>query len=157
MATKKKGGGGNLSRSQVVTVRFDPKLKFAAEIAARKQRRTISSFIEWVVEEAISRIEIAENSTISNVLNQVWDVEEADRFVKLALKFPDLLTYEEERLWKVLTDFEPFWKGKHGAEFPFVLHNEEHAYWDLIRFNWKTLQKIVEGEADTKDLSEVPY
>ena len=58
MVASKKGGGGNLARSQVVTVRFDPKLKFAAEMAARQQRRTISSFIEWAVDEALTNVKL---------------------------------------------------------------------------------------------------
>jgi len=154
MVAKKKGGGGNLSRSQVVTVRLDPRLKFAAELAARKQRRTISSFIEWAVEEAVAKIEVNEEMNLNKAMNRVWDVEEADRFVKLALNFPELLTYEEEKLWKLITEYKPFWT-KHGAKFTGI--KEELAYFDLIRHNWNTLQKIVAGEAGWTDLSAVPF
>ena len=41
-----KGGGAKLSRSETVTVRLDPKLRYLAELGARSQRRTVSSFIE---------------------------------------------------------------------------------------------------------------
>jgi hypothetical protein len=37
-------------------VRLDPKLRYLAELAARKQRRTVSSFIEWTIEEALKNI-----------------------------------------------------------------------------------------------------
>lgn len=143
MVAKKKGGGGNLTRSQVVTVRLDPKLKFAAELAARKQRRTISSFIEWAVEEAISRIEVREKVNVHTVMNQVWHVEDADRFVKLAFNFPELLTYEEEKIWNVIKGNKLFWKdepGENGIDFKF------------IRDNWLTIQKIVEGKATEEAL-----
>ena len=55
MATKKKRptGGGKLSRSEVVSIRLDPRLRFGAEIAAAKCRRTLSSFTEWAIEEAL--------------------------------------------------------------------------------------------------------
>lgn len=62
MEAKRKGGGGKLSRSEIVTVRLDPKLRFAVELAARKQRRTASSFIEWAVEEAIKRLPLRINA-----------------------------------------------------------------------------------------------
>ena len=91
MVAKKKGTGGNLTRSQVVTVRLDPKLKFAAELAARKQRRTISSFIEWAVEQAIEKVPVtsggieAPEKSVYDILEDVWDVEESDSLVKLAI------------------------------------------------------------------------
>ena len=155
MVAKKKGAGGSLTRSQVVTVRLDPKLKFAAELAARKQRRTISSFIEWAVEEAVTRIHVKENVNINEVMNQVWDVEDADRFVKLALNFPELLTYEEERLWKVITEYRPFWQGDYGGEYGGI--NLESAHFEVIRNNWETLQKIIAGEASPNDLIDAPF
>ncbi len=155
MVAKKKGGG-NLSRSQVVTVRLDPKLKFALELAARKQRRTISSFIEWAVEDAITKVQITENINIADLMIQVWDVEDADRFVKLALNFPELLTYEEEKLWKVITDFKPFWQGEYGAE-KYGGINEASADWANLRRYWEILQKIAAGEANTSALKEAPF
>ena len=48
---KRKGGGSKLSRSEIIQVRLDPKLRFTAELAARKHRRTLSSFVEWAVSE----------------------------------------------------------------------------------------------------------
>jgi len=144
MVAKKKGAGGNLTRSQVVTVRLDPKLKFAAELAARKQRRTISSFIEWAVEEAITRIEVKEKVNVNAVMNQVWHVEDADRFVKLAFNFPELLTYEEEKIWNVIKAYKPFWTEGFG---------ENSIDFELIRVNWVTIQQIAEGEATEKNIS----
>ena len=49
----RKGGGGKLSRSETVTVRLDPKLRYLAELAARLHRRTLSSYIEWSIKEAL--------------------------------------------------------------------------------------------------------
>ena len=50
-----KAGGGKLARSEVVTVRLDPRLRYLANLVARKQRRTLSSFIEWAIEESLTR------------------------------------------------------------------------------------------------------
>lgn len=154
MVAKKKGAGGNLSRSQIVTVRLDPKLKFAAELAARKQRRTISSFIEWAIELAIRQVDVAPSeehvTTVDEAVMNVWDVEEPDRMVKLAAYYPQLLSYEEEKIWKIIREYQPFWDGsgiKLGADVINI---------DLLRCNWETLQNIVAGEATINDLSPYP-
>lgn len=99
--TSRKGGGGKLARSETVTVRLDPKLRYLAELAARKQRRTLSSFIEWAVEHALGEVHVG-SRTIAQEASELWDVEEADRFVQLALHHPELLTFEEQQIWKAL-------------------------------------------------------
>ena len=163
MTPKKKGAGGYLSRSQVVTIRLDPKLKFAAELAARKQRRTISSFIEWSVEQAIKRVHLTfdDNNcsidTVEYALQDVWDVEEADRFVKLAIYLPSLLTYEEEQIWKLILECAHFW----AIDNPWEEINEldllrKVIHFDRIRTQWDTLHLIIKGEVSKEVLNDLP-
>ena len=57
----KRKGGSKLARSETVTVRLDPKLRYLAELAARKQRRSLSSYIEWAVEDSLSRVPLRED------------------------------------------------------------------------------------------------
>ncbi|MEO8135931.1 MAG: hypothetical protein ABI831_18380 [Betaproteobacteria bacterium] len=45
-------------KSEVVTIRLDPKLKYLAELAARKQHRSLSSYIEWAVQESLNDLEL---------------------------------------------------------------------------------------------------
>jgi len=105
-------GGGKLMRSETVTVRLDPKLRYLAELAARKQRRTLSSFIEWAIEDALKRVQLYqgggyggdESVTVEEDATRLWDVDDAERFARLAILYPDLLTYEEQQIWKLLSD-----------------------------------------------------
>jgi hypothetical protein len=158
MSAKKKGGGSNLTRSQIVTVRLDPKLKFAAELAARKQRRTISSFIEWAVEEAVEKVGLSESETIKEIMNKVWDVDEPERFIRLATSYPDLLSFDEERLWKLIQEYRHFWgEPKSNIESNPIIFNEKVLDRSLLNYNWPTLNKIISGEASYHDLSEVPF
>lgn len=90
---KRKVGGAKTSRSETVTVRLNPELRFLAEVAARKQHRTLSSFIEWAVQEATEGVSPA-----------LWDVDEADRFINMAINEPTLLTFEEQRIWKMVKE-----------------------------------------------------
>lgn len=113
--SRRKGGGGKLSRSETVTVRLDPKLRYLAELAARKQRRTVSSFIEWAVEEALCQVNLREESgdsaddysralSVGAMADGLWNVDEADRFIKLVTQFPELLTHDEQVLWKRINE-----------------------------------------------------
>src|SRR3984893_10930000 len=104
---RKRGGGGKLARSETVTVRLDPKLRYLAELAARKQRRTLSSFIEWAIEESLKSIHLSEDeysTSAASVAAELWDVDEPDRFAKLALRYPDMLTHDEQILWKLVRE-----------------------------------------------------
>lgn len=143
MAEKKRGAGGKLSRTETVTVRLDPKLKFGAEMAARKQRRTLSSFIEWAVEEALSQVTVksreCEAWSAADLMNEVWDTDEPDRFVNLAQRFPDLLTHEEQIMWKIIRE-EPWYWHTEGASL------------ELIRLDWESIKAMAHGD-DTVELA----
>jgi hypothetical protein len=104
----------NTSRSETVTVRLDPKLRYLAEIGAREQQRTLSSFIEWAVRRALTPAAMWEDEPeVSEPVGPfqpkpmwmegLWDVDEADRFFLLAAARHDLLTIPEQRLWKLFT------------------------------------------------------
>lgn len=109
-----KKGGGKLARSETVTVRLDPKLRYLAELAARKQRRTLSSFIEWAIERSLDDVAIqdskkGERSNLSLLGDKLWDVGSSERLLRLAVKCPELLTYKEQRMWKFIDEWGALW------------------------------------------------
>ena len=116
LKSSKRGGGGKLSRTETVTVRLDPKLRYLAELAARKQRRTLSSFVEWAIEEILKTIQLPEGENLASMAGALWDVDEPDRFVKLALLYPDMLTHDEQVLWKLITENGYVWRGCRAAK-----------------------------------------
>lgn len=151
--SKRKAGGGKLVRSEIVTVRLDPKLRYLAELASLKQRRTLSSFIEWAIEDCLSRVILKEaagkdpEQSVSDVASQLWDVDEADRFVKLALRFPDLLTHDEQKLWKLIRETEDLWMVKinivtraESCDF-----DEESFRFERLRESWDDFCKVASG------------
>ena len=149
----KKSGGGKLSRSETVTVRLDPKLRYLAELAARKQRRTLSSFIEWAIEDTLKKILISEHQnddrTIHDVSHSLWDVDDADRFANLALNFPEWMNHEEQVLWKLVRETGHLWKGKHDSSGDWVWDIKESGLVrDRLREHWEGFKKVATGEAD---------
>lgn len=162
MEEKRKSGGGKLSRSETVTVRLDPKLRYLAELAARKQRRTLSSFIEWAIEDALGRVQISEGSgnyndpglSVGEEANRLWDVDDADRFAKLAIRYPELLTHEEQVLWKLIRENGALWRGSwRGADGTFHWNIEEgNLLFEKLREYWDTFKKVAGGECQKSDL-----
>ena len=80
-------------RTDNVTVRFEPKLRYLAILGARLQHRSLSAFVEWAVQEQLKTLEISGQSILD--LN-LWDVDAEDRLILLAKAAPNLLTYDEE-------------------------------------------------------------
>jgi hypothetical protein len=148
------GRGGKL-RSETVTVRLDPKLRYLAELAARKQRRTLSSFIEWAIEHALLFVPVAEgpnwSTNIGEIDEKLWDVEDADRFAKLALQYPDLLTHHEQIVWKLIRENGFLWKGRYQGEWTWIVR-EESLLFDRLRENWATFNEVARGDAPKSKL-----
>jgi predicted transcriptional regulator len=154
----RKSGGGKLSRSETVTVRLDPKLRYMAELAARKQRRTLSSFIEWAIEDALAHVYVEEGSSyqisVADDAAKLWDVDEADRFVKLALRYPDLLTHEEQVIWKLIKECGLFWYGAYDGfkgAFQWTI-NDSNMRFESLREHWDTLKNIATGEIPKSEM-----
>lgn len=93
-------------RKEVTSLRLEPKIKYLAEIAARQQRRSLTNYIEWALEESLKTVnigDIAFERSVYELSDHLWDLSEAKRFIRLATYRNDLLTYEEQKLWGVIT------------------------------------------------------
>ena len=150
----KRKSRSNLSRSEVVMVRLTPELRYLAELGARQQRRTLSSFIEWAIEKGIERVPMR-SGALSDVSRSLWDVDEADRFAKLALRFPEFLTHDEQILWKLICENGYLWQGaffKKSAENEAVwtwdAENKESIIFERLREHWNTFCAVARGEMD---------
>ncbi len=149
MAMKKRGGG-KLKRSETVTVRLDPKLRYAGELAARQQRRTLSSYIEWAVEQAVrgttafAESGSKEPESVYALMQRIWDVHEADRLRKLAEHGPSLLNYEEERLLKIIEE----WKQSIAS----FKESDKPTVYKFIREHFERFVAVGQGDADVSSL-----
>jgi len=95
---KRKRGRKPCAKKDTVYVRLDQKMHYLGELAARKQRRNFSNFVEWAVAESIKRVCLGADPALSvaDEAPELWDVDEAERLARLAKRHPYLLTYEEE-------------------------------------------------------------
>lgn len=158
-----KGGGSKLTRTQTVTVRLDPKLRYLAELAARKHRRTLSSFVEWAVAESLSQVLLSEgvgnkkdcDISVMGEAERLWDVDEADRFAKLAINYPEMLNHEEQQLWKLARESDFLWRGSRtiagGRDWKF---DEASFQFSNFRMCWRDFQEVVKGNAEAAGLPD---
>ncbi len=112
MATKK---GSKLNKSETVQVRFDPVLKMATEIAAGRERRSLSSFIEWAVEQAVKQSRVTRNHageevSAWDIARECWANEPFNRLMHLAETYPDAMTIRERKIMQAIQFSEKFFK-----------------------------------------------
>ncbi|WP_454903344.1 hypothetical protein [Variovorax gossypii] len=152
MAETKKTAS-RLTRSETVTVRLDPQLRYLAELAARKQRRSLSSYIEWAVEISLKDVRLHEGTgyngdesiTVAEEAAKLWDVDESERFIKLAISYPALLTQEEQERWKLLNDSLLLAPARRRDMSGNVLWNNsvlEDKVFPVVRKEWPRLIEV---------------
>ncbi|PZQ37142.1 hypothetical protein [Pseudomonas ceruminis] len=109
-----------------VSLRVDPAIKYAIDIAARIQKRTVTGVVEWSVEQALSDVKMPVDFMVLNdqhkpempdpqsvmdaVKERLWSPDEAIRVVRLAFEYPSLLTFEEGLIWESIRLSPPFWR-----------------------------------------------
>lgn len=92
-------------KKEVMSLRIEPKLRYLIDLAARVQRRNITNYVEWALEESLKHVDIGDipyESSIQHLSDYLWSLSEAKRFIRLATYRNDLLTYEEQKLWNVI-------------------------------------------------------
>jgi len=114
-----------------VAVRFDPKTKYLMELAARVQRRSVANYVERAVEESLRNVTLEYQGTqtpITEVAEELWDVDEAERFYYLARVLPGLLTHDEQMVWKLIEEKDQLWGTKGGTRVAAVNAEFRHFY-----------------------------
>lgn len=113
MAIKKPSKPSSDRKTEALSIRIDPRLKYGLELLSRHQRRAVTGVVEWALSEALSSevmTDVLENRyTLANVLPTLWSENEIERLLALWFHFPTLLTYEESRLVNVLLRTDELW------------------------------------------------
>jgi len=149
--------GNRLARTETVQVRFDPRMRYSLELASRLQRRSVSSFVECAADAYLASVVVDVDPAFSSrstselslkqLVDQLWDVDEIVRFVRLAQIAPKLLTYEEELIWRFIASTACFWiRGEDG---------EPSINIKLVRLLWSELLAFANnGSFDFQELTD---
>jgi len=91
---------GKQNKLAPVSFRLDPKVKFAAEIMARHQRRSLASTVEWALLRSMEgTVQVGAGQgaglTLNELVNTSWNEDDFIRAVNVAFLVPHLATHEE--------------------------------------------------------------
>lgn len=149
---KKRKTKAGAPRTEVFAMRLDPKLKYLAEIAARKQRRSLANFMEWAIELGLKHTDLRDyegSKSIWDKSSDLWDVDEADRLANLAFEEPNLMTYDEQILWKVICETGHVWKGKHDSDGDWQWGIQESGLVrERLREYWDKFKLVANGDSE---------
>lgn len=152
MSAAKKGS--KLNRTEIFNVRLDPVLKWAAELAAAKERRTLSSFVEWCVEQGVRKVAVARDenggeASAWDVADECWRSSPAQRVDAIAGRYRDALTLKERKLIHAMIVL----RNDHAINATSAtLYYNEDVWRALNRFaddeiGWDALASIVKAHA----------
>lgn len=165
---RKRIGNARLNKgkkSEVITIRIDPRLKYLAELAARRQRRPLSGFIEWTIETCLRAVNLEDHPSDSSLDVSVleaekkhclWDVDESDRVAKLAFHYPELMTFNEQLVWKLVQTNGHLWRGQYRKhpDWQREKPQESDLDWEKLRKHWDTFKKVAAGELTLDELPD---
>lgn len=139
-------------KGAVITFRLTPKYRFALELMARRQHRSVTGVVEWAIDQALqidgighppskpevlcldngAKVDI-EKFTLS-LLDRLWSPNEAKRLVNFGKYAPNLMSFEEKLIWEKIQD-------------ELIFHNENGTLdGNLIKKAWGLLEDYGEGE-----------
>jgi hypothetical protein len=138
------------AKSTTLNFRVDEKTKFALEVMARRQHRTISTVVEWAIELALNADGLGRIPTKPEILNledgreievtelglslldKLWAPHPWQRLQRFAKFAPNLMSFEENLMWSKIEEIDVFQEsGK--------LNNE------LLQLAWPLLSEYAEG------------
>lgn len=146
-------------RTEVFAMRLDPKMRYLAEIASRIQRRSVANFIEWAIQEALKRQGVDEDAdqsrSVWDMAESLWDVNEIERFLKLAKNHPSLLNYEEQMIQHAIKTVSTTKKDEDKVlRCGFTAPNGVVEKW-VIAECWEELKAYGAGNLSEQELQNV--
>jgi len=114
MAKNKPNQGSR--KTETLTLRLDPKVKYTIELMSRIRRQSITSVIEAAVEAEAFDLDTPviidgkrETWSLASAVSEFWSTDVVARFLGLCAFMPELLTYEEQRIWETIKATPEFW------------------------------------------------
>ena len=98
--------GGKLNKSEALQVRFDPILRWAVDILAGRERRSLSSTVEWATERAVKEMPVVEKNgkpvCVWQIADKCWHPDSLWRLVTFAQDYSELMTFDERNRYQAI-------------------------------------------------------
>mgnify|MGYP006269868053 CR=1 FL=1 len=141
------------ARSETVSLRLDPRLKYLCEIASRLENRSLSAFAAAALESRLLQSVVEVGPTSGRLLDldkdlTLWDPDEATRIAKLAFHVPTALLFAEKEVWKRVRASKAFWRPPSPTTPAWAIDPELGALrLDMFRSHLPKLYQLVEDHA----------
>lgn len=138
---------GSRGKSEVITIRLNPKLKFGLELMARLHHRSVAQTAELAIQRLLAdpfdgREAVSGTPFDPGLLDALWSPHRGERLRRMVFDHPELLAHEEEVLWHQLVRsgrLAPYLEEsqlkiarlKPGASLH-ALEDEIARFWDLV-------------------------
>jgi predicted transcriptional regulator len=147
-------GTQNSRKTESVTVRLDPKVRFALELLSRVEHRSVTGVVQAALESRFRNATIdgeEDGQTVQDFVGSVYRTDEVERFVIMADRAPQLLDFEERRLWESILATSDLWENTNGGRRR--LQDLDIA---LLKLNWAGIKEFVREHADEATVPEIP-
>lgn len=152
-------------KTETLAVRIDAKEKYGLEILSRIQRRSLTSLVEYTINQKLREYlvitEPQQSSFFKNktyepgcVLDDIWSDDEVMRLVLLLDFAPQLLTFEESLIWKLVKDNAIYWIGKLDEKTSTYTWNTSDLASlriDFVRYDFEKLKAYALGRVEVID------
>lgn len=160
--TKNKPNQG-ARKTEALTLRLDPKVRFLIDLLARQKRQSITGVIESAIETYATNFHIEadlwseedgeeKTQTVSmyKLSKELYCTDDSFRFMMLVWHCPRLLSYEELRIKETIYSSKFFWD-----QYPDSTNPLDDINTTLLREHWVSLLKHVDDHKSSPTV--VPY
>lgn len=140
MAARKAAPKPPERKTETLSLRIDPKTRYGLEMLSRLQRRSATGVVEWTLTNAFASESLRDveghGSSLADAMDTLWQPDEPSRLLAMAFFYPALLTYEEERMFAVMTATLALWTNEHwkkGMKFQTFNFGGARKCWDRLK------------------------
>ena len=131
-------------KSEVVTVRMTPKLRYGLELMARLHQETVPEVITRAIASAFTAeygglfvYVDGDNEFPRNLLEIAWAERPSDRLVNLALRYPNVMSRAERAIWSAIKSNAKYWRSERSRRA--TVSDENAVLRDVIAEDWTAI------------------
>ena len=154
-------------KTETLSLRIDPKTRYGLELLSRIQRRSGTGVVEWAIGQALDRETVRDRVgnewKLEQAMHRLWQVDELPRLLAMALEFPSLLTYEEQRMAAVLMATSDMWHDDRQKNFASFNFTPALTNWNKLKpmlqdaINKPTVQPLSETQLEELGYTIIPF
>lgn len=155
--TKNKPNQG-VKKTETLTLRLEPKLKFLIEMVSRLKRQSITGVVESAVEDLAFGLDVTfhdhgatEPLSMASALANIWSTDESERFLNFCYHLPHLMTYEDQRIWETIKASPVFFETKKTkASALRTIDSLDQLDRRVVSQSWQSLLQHVDMNKDNR-------